>query len=97
MAPIVAATLLRSEPGPSCWRNSACGLYTRTIRSTPVRGLQRFIVFRSHLKGLLVGFTLLSHSYYYLRTTTHGAARPRTRREMSQVQEASELVRHGPT
>ena len=39
--------------------NSACGIeeYTRTIRSTPARGLRKgsYSFFRSHLKGLYGG------------------------------------------
>jgi hypothetical protein len=49
----------------SCWRNSECGLYIRTIRSTPVRGLRKGSgIFGPILKASMVGFTLLSRSYY---------------------------------
>jgi hypothetical protein len=66
MAPIVAP--LRGVAGPRITRNSACGLYIRTIRSTPVRGLRKGSPFFGLiLKASMVGFTLLSRSYYYLR------------------------------
>ena len=50
-------------------RNSACGLpYIRTIRSTPVRGLRKCPWrFGRFLKASMLGFTLVSRSYYYLR------------------------------
>ena len=49
----------------SCWRNSACGLYIPTIRSTPVRGLRKgSTLIGLILKASMVGFTLLSRSYY---------------------------------
>ena len=57
---------LKRATATSCWRNSACGFYIRTLRSTPVRerASKRFIVFRSHLKGLYGGLHfLVSRSY----------------------------------
>jgi hypothetical protein len=57
MAPIVAATP-RLRWATTSWRNSACGLYIGTIRSTPVRGLRKGSSFSGLiLKASMVGFT----------------------------------------
>jgi len=49
------------DQATNCWRNSACGLYIGTIRSTPVRGLRKGpSLFGPFLKASMVGFTLVT-------------------------------------
>ena len=51
------------DQATNCWRNSACGLYIGTIRSTPVRGLRKG---PSLYGGLHFSYTLVLRSYLLL-------------------------------
>ena len=73
------------RPSHGCARNSACILYIRTIRSTQSEELRKASkaskaspLFGLKKKASMVGFTLLSRSYYYLRTVDEVPA-PRSR------------------
>ena len=61
------------DQATNCWRNSACGLYIGTIRSTSVRGLRKG---PSLYGGLHFSYTLVSRSYYYLRKRSPGPPFP---------------------
>jgi hypothetical protein len=68
MAPIVAVTLRGWSTEPRIRGAIPRADYIRTIRSTPVRGLRKCPWrFGRFLKASMLGFTLVSRSYYYLR------------------------------
>ena len=75
MAPIVAATPW-SEPGHELLAQFRVRALHTNNQSTPVRGLRKGSQFFAPFLKAMVGFTLLSRSYYYLRRRSPGAPFP---------------------